>query len=78
MTLPKMPWRTFEVMSRLLAPIVSAPMAGVSGPELASSVARAGGLGFLGLGFAKDGEALQRSGKRTRYSYVMSFTFGTT
>jgi len=30
------------------APVVGAPMAGVSGPALSAAVARAGGLGLLG------------------------------
>ena len=59
---PKCPWRTFDAMSGMLVPIISAPMHGVSGPELASSVAKAGGMGFIGSGFAKDSEALRRSG----------------
>lgn len=35
---------------RLTCPIIQAPMAGVSTPELAASVSNAGGLGSLGLG----------------------------
>ncbi|CAG9266754.1 hypothetical protein BCEP4_430025 [Burkholderia cepacia] len=34
----------------ILAPIVQAPMAGVSTPELAAAVSNAGGLGSLGVG----------------------------
>ncbi|MGH3328175.1 MAG: NAD(P)H-dependent flavin oxidoreductase [Streptomycetales bacterium] len=37
-------------------PIVQAPMAGVSGGELAEAVARAGGLGFIGIGGAASPE----------------------
>ena len=38
-------------------PIIQAPMAGVSTPELASSVSRAGGLGSLGVGNVDAGRA---------------------
>ncbi|WP_204315042.1 nitronate monooxygenase, partial [Klebsiella pneumoniae] len=34
----------------LAHPIVQAPMAGVSTPELAAAVSNAGGLGSIGLG----------------------------
>lgn len=47
-------------------PVVGAPMAGVSGPELTASVARAGGLGLLGAAVYKDGDELRRC--RDRYS----------
>ena len=62
MMLPKRPWQAYDVMSRLVVPIVSAPMHGVSGAELAGSVAKAGGLGFIGSGFAKEADQMQRSG----------------
>ena len=41
-------------------PIMSAPMAGVSGGELAAAVARAGGLGFIAAGHARDLDFLDR------------------
>ena len=41
-------------------PIIGAPMWGAAGAELASSVARAGGFGFIAAGFFKDGELLER------------------
>ena len=56
----KAPWKVFGLMSQLSAPIVAAPMNGVSGPELASSVAQAGGLGFIGAGMVKDAKDLHR------------------
>ena len=40
-------------------PLMGAPMAGVSGPALAAAVANAGGLGFLGAAFHKNGEQLR-------------------
>lgn len=43
----------------LRAPIISAPMAGVSGGALAAAVSRAGGLGFIGGGYG-DREWLSR------------------
>ena len=62
MTLSKLAWRAFEGMKGLLVPIICAPMHGVSGAELAGTVAKGGGMGFLGSGFAKDKEALHRFG----------------
>ena len=56
----KAPWKAFGIMAKLSAPIIAAPMNGVSGPELASSVAKAGGLGFIGAGMMKDAKDLQR------------------
>lgn len=44
----------------LQVPLMGAPMAGVSGPALAAAVANAGGMGFLGAAFHKDGEQLRR------------------
>lgn len=61
MILPRTPWCKFEALKSLWVPIISAPVAGVSGAEFASSVANGGGMGFLGSGFAKDKEALHRS-----------------
>ncbi len=68
---PKVPWQKFAALKGAWIPIISAPMHGVSGAELASAVAKGGGMGFLGSGFAKDKESLHRSGNRTRSSYVM-------
>ena len=41
-------------------PIIGAPMWTATGAELASSVARSGGFGFIAAGFFKDGALLQR------------------
>ena len=60
----KAPWKVFGLMAKLSAPIIAAPMNGVSGPELASSVAQAGGLGFIGAGMAKDAKDLHRYSRR--------------
>ncbi|HVY48588.1 MAG TPA: nitronate monooxygenase, partial [Minicystis sp.] len=49
-------------LSRLVSidhPIVQAPMAGVSTPEMAAAVAEAGGLGSLGVG-ATDADGARR------------------
>lgn len=46
-------------------PIVQAPMAGVSTPELAAAVAQAGGLGSLGIGASKLSDAREAI-RRTR------------
>lgn len=67
----KTPWKVFGIMSKLAAPIVAAPMNGVSGPELASSVAKAGGLGFIGAGMVKDAKDLQRCGGYGRTSRLL-------
>ena len=53
-------WKRFIREYKLSVPIVSAPMAGVAGAELASSVARAGGMGFIGASQYEHGEQLQR------------------
>jgi nitronate monooxygenase len=49
----------------LPVPIIQAPMAGVSTPELAAAVSNAGGLGSLGLGASSVAEARQAI-ERTR------------
>lgn len=77
MILPKLPWCAIQAMKGLSVPIISAPMHGVSGAELASSVAKGGGMGFLGSGFAKDKEALHRSGNLYQKLLRDSLTFGT-
>ena len=70
MILPLTPWDKFEALKGLWVPIISAPLAGVSGAELASSVAKGGGMGFVGSGFAKDKESLHRFGSQARLSHV--------
>ncbi|AIR62340.1 2-nitropropane dioxygenase [Cedecea neteri] len=50
----------FRSLTQLLAidhPIIQAPMAGVSTPELAAAVSNAGGLGSLGVGASSVGQA---------------------
>eukprot|EP00873_Tetraselmis_striata_P017789 jgi/Tetstr1/438053/TSEL_026679.t1 len=44
----------------LRVPLVGAPMAGVSGGELAAAVTRAGGLGFIAVGHGRDLEGLRQ------------------
>ncbi len=50
----------FSLSASLDAPIVLAPMAGVSGGALAASVTRAGGLGFVAAGYAEPSEVLEQ------------------
>ncbi|HEX8661101.1 MAG TPA: nitronate monooxygenase, partial [Brevundimonas sp.] len=47
------------------SPIIQAPMAGTSTPELAAAVSNAGALGSIALG-AIDAEAARRDLRRTR------------
>ncbi len=49
----------------IAAPIIQAPMAGVSTPELAATVSNAGGLGSIGIG-ASPVPAAQRMIEETR------------
>ena len=44
------PWKAHALLSELSTPIISAPMANVAGSLLAGTIARAGGLGFIGAG----------------------------
>lgn len=72
------PGKAFASMTKLSVPIVSAPMAGVSGGDLAASVARAGGLGFIGAGMMSNAEQLQRYSEAptweadTSYAMIMA------
>jgi nitronate monooxygenase len=52
----------------LEAPIVGAPMAGVSGADLAVAVSSGGGLGMLGFGSTASGEAVRATATRARSS----------
>lgn len=52
----------------LEAPIVGAPMAGVSGADLAVAVSSGGGLGMLGFGSTASGEAVRATAARARSS----------
>src|SRR5262245_7369648 len=54
-----MPGLDVMEMFNLAVPIVQAPMAGVSTPELAASVSNAGGLGSIGIGASTAAQARQ-------------------
>ena len=58
----------------LRAPIVSAPMAGVSGGILAAEISRAGGLGFVAAGYLPKPELLREieltEGERTGVGFI--------
>jgi nitronate monooxygenase len=54
----------------LSVPIVSAPMGGAAGGELATAVSRAGGLGTIGIGSAGSGELLEREASIARRAGV--------
>jgi NAD(P)H-dependent flavin oxidoreductase YrpB (nitropropane dioxygenase family) len=41
-------------------PVMNGPMAGVAGGDLAAAVARAGGLGFIAAGHARNLEFIDR------------------
>ena len=51
--------RSFTQLLAIDVPLIQAPMAGVSTPELAAAVSNAGGLGSLGLGASSVGQAEQ-------------------
>ena len=50
----------FTAALGITIPIMSGPMAGVAGGELAAAVARAGGLGFIAAGHARDLEFIDQ------------------
>ncbi len=67
--------RTFGIRG-IRYPIIQAPMAGVSTPELAAEVSLAGGLGSLGLGASTIEEArrlIQRTRERTDKPFNVNF-----